>query len=403
MAAAELNLHQELNFPNQLWKLSELLKHTSALAAPSVHKLLLQIFAGVDEDSEYAKKICEFFEISDEISTQEIIAKAIQFHNSLNCEDFFSTSITLFRGEKEEFSPDYIAICKALGKAGPMKDVDEINDIVSKMTNQMIPRAIDEVSGELLNIAVGFFKSQWMIPFECGLTHKEPFTNLDGSQVIVDMMVHPKENILYFECDEFVCIGLKFGTPENDKTGASKVVNFIAYYVLPKDPKTFHMTQEKFELMLNGKKKRGPYYESYEIWPISLDEINLSLPRHKMEFGDDLIRALTQSEIPVGDAVITKAYTDGRVLDVCKFNQKMVVEANEVGVKAAAVASCEAVNRGGPTYVKFNEPFQCHIMQIVGNQQIPIFQFKCHHLEGSPDAPPNRPADAAAARGNDWW
>ncbi len=248
---------------------------------------------------------------------------------------------------------------------------DKINDWVSKKTNKMIDKILDEMSKEfVLGIANAIaIDVDWYNQFECIDTSKETFYKEDQTKQQVEMMHNTYSyNTQYFKTDNAKGVILPYlaydkkGKADHEK---GKHLEFIG--ILPNDNVNTYienLTEEELNRIDTEKKEA-----SFE------KQLKLSLPRFQYDFDLDefkeVLKAMGIKEVfNKKKANLTNIMSkedmgkiDATNLYVEKAIHKTHIELNEKGTKAAAVTyfGVEKTNAIAmvPEYIEinFNKPF----------------------------------------------
>ncbi len=199
----------------------------------------------------------------------------------------------------------------------------------------------------LLLINALYFKGKWAQPFNAEQTRALPFTLFDGTTRQHPLMAQSGE-YRYHEDESVQAVSLPYGAGQ-----ISMVI------VLPKPEMAFMDFQS------------GLGEDSWRIWlsKLELQHGSILLPRFKLEYGQELKRAL--SAIGMGLAFSPGA-DFSQISEVPSYITKIIhktfVEVNEAGTEAAA-ATAVMMAKGGPPknrfHLRVDRPFFC---AIVDNQ-----------------------------------
>ncbi|MDD3570225.1 MAG: serpin family protein [Lachnospiraceae bacterium] len=201
-------------------------------------------------------------------------------------------------------------------------DIDKINSWISNNTNGLIRDAVKETNFELMLMNTSYFKGSWVNAFNERNTKKGTFYNKDGSEAYADFMGRTEMNYFYEE------EGLKALTMEYGD---------ICYEYTPYDM-TFIMTDKEIDSeTLNRIFK---YQDKMEV--------NVKLPKFKIENGEDCIQMLKNMGIEdlfdASKADLTPMVNEaGYYID--KVVQNAVISIDEKGTEAAAL-STDSATRG---------------------------------------------------------
>lgn len=194
---------------------------------------------------------------------------------------------------------------------------DYLNGWVSKQTKGMIPELFEDVNPTAVSYIINalYFKSVWANKFDKTSTTKDIFTKSDGSTTRVDMM-HQTDNFNYSSNEAFSTLSMNYGN------GA-----FSMQVLLPAEGKSISDVVTAMRSV-----KWADFVRQMRRY-----EVNVSLPRFSMEFGDtmkDLLESLGIRMMFTPQADFSKfCNTEAYVSNVI---QKAKIEVDEEGTKAAA-------------------------------------------------------------------
>jgi len=172
-----------------------------------------------------------------------------------------------------------------------------------------------------------YFKGGWIYEFDEDQTIDEDFYLLDGSSKKVPMMIQRKD-LMYFEGDGFSSVRLPYG---QDK--------IAMYIVLPDSGTGINAVIESF--------KSDSWYNT--IQPFSKVEVNIHMPRFKMEYGIKLLNtalSVLGMEIAFTPSADFSGIAPG--IYISRILHKAVIEVNEKGSEAAAATVVEMVESAMP-------------------------------------------------------
>ena len=242
---------------------------------------------------------------------------------------------------------DYHAQARAVDFDDP-KTLDVINRWVQDRTQGRIAKAgpdrIEPLDALFLINAV-YFKGGWTRKFEKALTHDQPFKLGNGKTKTLPFM-RRKARYSYAETTDYQAIQIPYG--EKGRTAF--------YVVLPREGMSLRQLHD--QLAAKGSK-----------WNVDLimHEVDLELPRFKLEFGAELRPVLSEMGMKkaFGRADFTGMSPRGRELYVSAVHHKTYVDINEEGTEAAAVTTV-GVGAKSAEFEKFvlkvDRPFFCAIV-----------------------------------------
>ena len=220
--------------------------------------------------------------------------------------------------------------------------VNAINDWCAQKTEGKISEIIKEIDpmAQLFLINAIYFNSRWTTVFNKENTKEEEFTKENGEKVKVQMMFQ-NAKIPYYENDYMQMAAKSFGDEY-----------FEMLFILPREGVTMDRCVELLA-------------DSFDTWNKAREkeEVNLSLPRYKAEYGTSLKKTLQSMGMSDAftpgkanfDALSAEALCIGNVL------QKTFVKVDEEGAEAAAVTSVSLMTMAaGPPQPKnmvLNRPF----------------------------------------------
>ena len=301
-------------------------------------------------------EIANFTHIPTDIFTT-IYAPA--FMKEVENNSMLKTNNGMWYEEDYTLNPDFQSAMEqyyqAALKAAPMNEhtKDEINQLVSDNTDQMIPKFIDEMAKGTSAILVNtiLFQGKWTKPFKAENTEKKDFTEFNGTKIKVDMMRDVVD--YYYENDAAIGFEKEYGT--------DKKYSFIA--VLPKKEGEFKLSDLNLDSFL--KSKTGSY------------EVDIQLPKFTYEWNDEghlndsLIKngvssIFDETQNPLGN-VFTGLPEEIKIY-ASDINQSCKIMVDEDGTKAAAATAIFIMkSSAAPVKVKvkkvyLNRPFAYIIM-----------------------------------------
>lgn len=232
--------------------------------------------------------------------------------------------------------------------------VRAINDWCDQKTHGKITRILDDLSPEekmvLLNAI--YFKGAWERQFPQALTVDDKFTSATGEKVAVKMM-RQTQDYLYYKGNNFAALSLPY-------LGKSQSM----YVFLP----DHGVDLAAFQSQLTP--------DNWTRWmqAFRLSDVNVSMPRFKITFSDNLNETLK-------DLGITDAFSQAKAnfsemikqgsMWISRVVQKTYMDVNEEGTEAAAVTAVLMAARAMPmrpepiVEFKVDRPF---IVALVDNQ-----------------------------------
>ena len=220
--------------------------------------------------------------------------------------------------------------------------VEAINDWCSQKTNGKITEIVKEIDPmtQLLLINALYFNGRWTSTFNKKRTKEEEFTKENGEKIKVQMM-HQNDKMYYYEDENVQMVMKPFGEEK-----------FHMLFILPREG----VTMDKSVQLLA---------ENFDTWyrESEKEEVNLSLPRYKAEYGKSLKSTL--QSLGMSDAFTPGKANFGALskegLCIGDVLQKTFVKVDEEGAEAAAVTSVAlmamAAGPPKPKNMVINRPF----------------------------------------------
>jgi len=201
----------------------------------------------------------------------------------------------------------------------------EINEWVSKQTENKIPSIIDKINSDDILILVNaiYFKALFVSPFPENQTRDETFKQENGSLQKCRLMTQ-KKSFPYAENDLFQAISL----PYNIKEGTGRL---SASVFLPKEG---HKVGALFDFVSKNWDQISTSFKT--------EEVRLSLPKFKVEYSTDLIDPLKNLGVKRGfssDAQFDEMFNNPKGIKISQVLHKTFVEVDEKGTEAAAVTA----------------------------------------------------------------
>ena len=220
--------------------------------------------------------------------------------------------------------------------------VEAINDWCSQKTNGKITEIVKEIDPmtQLFLINALYFNGRWTTTFSKKRTIEEEFTKENGEKIKVQMM-HQNTKMYYYEDENVQMVMKPFGEEK-----------FHMLFILPREG----VTMDKSVQLLA---------ENFDTWyrESEKEEVNLSLPRYKAEYGKSLKSTL--QSLGMSDAFTPGKANFGALskegLCIGDVLQKTFVKVDEEGAEAAAVTSVAlmamAAGPPKPKNMVINRPF----------------------------------------------
>jgi serine protease inhibitor len=207
--------------------------------------------------------------------------------------------------------------------------VDIINGWISDATRGKIEDMIDEIPPAAVMYLINaiYFKGDWTYPFEEEATYDEDFYLSDGSTASVPMM-HMTEDFEYGAFEGFKIIRLPYGRQK------------LAMYILLPDE-----GGDLDSIIRDMDEERWKDHTER----LSGGEVELSLPRYKMEYGVKLLNdtlGLLGMEIAFTPMADFSNIAPG--IFISRVMHKAVIEVNEKGSEAAAATVVEMAESAMP-------------------------------------------------------
>jgi len=217
-----------------------------------------------------------------------------------------------------------------------------INGWVSDKTRGLIPTIIDNIPDNAIMYLINamYFKGSWTHEFDKDETIEMPFLKEDQTTTPVDMMGFGGTVKFPLYTDEsFYAIDLPYGDSVFSMTllvprGSADVHDLMA-----------DLSSQSWQQIISG---------------MSVQEMNLRMPKFKMEYEKSLNRALQELGM---QTAFTRSADFSNIADaelsVDEVKHKSFIEVNEEGSEAAAVTSIGIIVTSLPTYpdILLNRPF----------------------------------------------
>lgn len=225
--------------------------------------------------------------------------------------------------------------------------VDIINNWVSENTNALIPKIIDEISGDNIMFLINavYFKGQWKYQFDEKNSALKPFYLSDGSQIEAQSMVQHAD-VPYFENSTLKAIELPYNQG-----------NYVMTVVVPKETKTLSDVADSLS--------------QSATWNFTTTNLQVQLPKFKFEYSEpQMLKILTDMGMGVAFSPELADFTrinSGGNLYISDIKHKTFIETNEEGTEAAAVTSTgmstTSINPNDPLFFTVDKPFIFYISE----------------------------------------
>jgi len=213
------------------------------------------------------------------------------------------------------------------------EDAGPINNWCSEVTHGMIPSILNSINPRTIALLLNavYFKGTWTHEFNKEYSHRGIFhSSIKGIEQKVEcMMMYRRSETVYGYYQNMHIVEMPYGTDGR----------FVATVLMPTDG-----TPLADIVNLLGT-KNGPSILNEFLSHTWSREIDLSLPRFKLEFGVfDLVPQL-KSDFGIHDAFnrsiphMFNAMSPRKYVYISNVLHKAVVEVNEKGTKAAAVTA----------------------------------------------------------------
>lgn len=222
--------------------------------------------------------------------------------------------------------------------------IDIMNGWVNDRTNGLIPSIIQppippNVITYLMNAI--YFKGNWFLPFDPDETYPEPFYTA-GTEKMVDMMHHEKEQIATYDSPDVKVADLAYGDSLYSMT-----------LIMPAED------GRPLDLFIEEDFTAG----NLESWISSLtsSESILALPKFEAEYQvpdslmEKVLSAMGMELAFSGGSDFTLMYKNGDA-SLDRVKHTTFIKVDEEGTEAAAVTSGVMSTSGAPLY-EFNRPF----------------------------------------------
>ena len=270
-----------------------------------------------------------------------------QIANSIWCRDGFPIEESFISVNQDYFNAEVSNL---------NFESSEAADIINAWVTEKTANKIDEIVKNPINpltimflINAIYFNGSWTYEFNEDDTETAPFYLAGGSQIDCQMMSHKNEH-LYFSNSSFQACDLPYGNE-----------SFRMMIILPTaDTDIDSLIQQLDATVWNN--WMGQFVKT---------EINLYLPKFKLEYGQSLNKTLSNLGMSIAfdpyNANFTRINPDYQMY-ISNVKHKTYIDVNEEGTEAAAVTSVEITltafpGDGIPT-MRINRPFIFAIHEI---------------------------------------
>jgi serpin B len=225
---------------------------------------------------------------------------------------------------------------------------EQINEWVSQQTNQMIPNLLGPgtigTDTRVVLTNTIYFIASWVREFDESATRDEPFTLLDGSQVMAPMM-NQTERFGYVLGDGYQMVAMPY------------VGDQISMYAIVPDEGTF----TEFEASLSGER-----FAEIINAERTFTEVELAFPKFEVESAfsvTDVLKALGMTDAFDPLSADFSGITGNRDLVISDVVHQAVVELDEQGTEAAAATAIimevtsAMPEEVPPVVIRFDRPF----------------------------------------------
>ena len=215
-----------------------------------------------------------------------------------------------------------------------LTSVDQVNNWVSKKTNNKITNIINSISNiEFLIVNAVYFKNQWSHPFTKSSTKKDYFHINSSKNVSVEMM-KTKTKFSYYENNEVQVVNLPY-----------KKDSMSAIIILPKknvnlDTYIKNLSDKKLNIIFGN---------------LINSMVTLKLPKFKLNYSNKLNAVMQKLGMTSAFSSKLANFTEisnTKNLFIDSIMHKTYLNVDELGTEAAAVTSTSAL---GSSPMKLNE------------------------------------------------
>jgi serine protease inhibitor len=257
--------------------------------------------------------------------------------NSIWYRDTWSFEQGLIDLNRQYFDAEVTALDFTSPTAAPT-----INGWVNDATRGKIPTIVpDPVTADIIMYLIDaiYFKGDWTYQFDRSRTQDAPFTLLDGTEKMVDMMSHGTEIEIGVSRSEDLQVGdLAYGGGAYSMT-----------ILLPPNAAEIGSLVDRLTR------------DSWNEWvgQIHTEEMRVSLPKFTLEYEIELKDALSALGMGIAfsdTADFTGMYAPGGIF-ISKVKHKAFVDVNEEGTEAAAATLVGMAPTSIPTSFVVDRPF----------------------------------------------
>ena len=241
---------------------------------------------------------------------------------------------------KEEYKAE---IAKRGGEVEELESAEQVNKWIGEKTEGMIDKIVDDVDPMTACVLANgvYFKGAWSKVFMKELTKEGDFTMSSGKKKKVMYMNRNDKSMkyAYMKCgaDQDCAEAVELPYGEDGK--------YSAVFIVMRAGRRNHMINA---LAKGGSEVWNGWMK--KLWP---REVNLSVPRFKMEYGvkslkDDLEKLGFSAAFNRSSDDMFLKMTDRKDLYIDEFAHKTVVEVNEEGTTAAGATGAAFGMRSMP-------------------------------------------------------
>jgi len=323
------------------------------LSPYSVTSTLTMIYAGVSGDTE--NQMTELFQADNKLNSdfgqlERSLASSGKYRLNLANQIWVQPNMPI----KAEFSESLHETRQTVFKTAdfqtkPEESRQQINNWVKEKTEgkiiDLITSSMITPQTQLAIVNAIYFKGKWQMPFDSEQTKEKPFSKLDGTEILVPMMMQDKAEFNYFEDDYVEWIELPYSTDGSENQISMQIV-------LPKKLENFSLVEEKLENYINSKGET--------------EELSVYLPKFTLKSSFQLetyLQKLGMTDAFDPAKADFSKMTDAKGIAISTIAHQAFVEVNEEGTEAAA-ATAAIVSRGRSKVFRVNRPFIFLIKEV---------------------------------------